>query len=470
MATHNIYLSYGGSSVFLFSSGSNKLMSYVPQSPDLTTIDSNSILGDGGERPLTTRRNVTETLAFEMSASTKDLLQTAKQYLQSIILRAERHQKTGSGSPVYVCMQPYGTTASAYRSELLSGKIDMDENSLGWRWNRGVIDVVFAFTRRHYWEGDEATVILANQSGTGSRITIRNENLSGSNNYVEIAASAVLGEVPTPAKIVLRNDSASSMDTRKFYFWHNVVNSPQSFTHFWQAESASMGTSGSIVSNAVYSGASAIAVPVSSSISSTNTIAKFALSGSFLDACAGGNFLVIGKMGNDISANASVYAKVSARFPQSTGLTTIGEGLETRLSSTTNFQTFGTIRLPPAGRGSGAYADLALWLTVRSSASFNFYLDYIQIVPVDTGYAYIDQLGYSWASGLAVFDYIENEHYLSSSTYTTKAPIMVAGGVPIMLYPSEVQRLYFSVSDANAFYVHRNLNIEMKYRPRRLSI
>ena len=466
MATHNVYLSYGGSSLFNFASGSNVLMVYSPQTPDITTIDSNSIIGDGGERTLTTRRNVTESIVYRASASTKDLLQSAKQYLQSIALRAERYQKTGAGSPVYIYMQPYGTTASAYRSEILSGKVEMNDESLGWRWNRGDIEMIFAFTRRHYWEGDEATVILSNQSGTGSRVTIRNENLSGSNNYVEIAASTVGGEIAAPAKIILRNDSASSIDTRKLFFWHNVVNNPQSFTHFWQAESASLGGGGSITANAVYSAGSAIIVPVSSSLSTVNTIAKFALSGSFLDACAGGNFLVIGRMGNAISSTASVYAKVSIYA----GLTAIGESLESRLSTATYYQTFGTLRLPPAGRNTGAYADMAMWLTVRSSASFNFYLDFIQIVPVDTGYAKIDQLGYTWDSGLAVFDFVTGEHYLSSSTYTSKVPIMVAGGTPIFLHPTEVQRVYFSVDDALGFYPHRNLNIEMKYRPRRLSI
>ena len=35
MATHEVKLTYGGS-VFDFTSGSNTLMSYVPQSPDMT--------------------------------------------------------------------------------------------------------------------------------------------------------------------------------------------------------------------------------------------------------------------------------------------------------------------------------------------------------------------------------------------------------------------------------------------------
>ena len=464
MATHEVKLTYGGS-VFDFTSGSNTLMSYVPQSPDLTTIDSNSILDDGGERTMTTRRNVTESLAFRASASSQDELQASKQRLQSFLMKAERHQKTGAGSPVYITVKPYGTTASAYRSEILSGKVDVGETSLGWQWNRRNIEFVTAFTRRYYWEGEEVTAKINNPAAAAaSRIAVYNENVPSLSryNYFDVAASAVTGEIPTPAKIIVRNDAGSSMDTRYFQFWHNVTSDPANFNHFYQAEDGTT-TSGSIASNAAYSGGSAWSRTLTANLATSITVLTLSLSGSFLDICGGGNFAIFARCS---VPSGSLYARAEILY----SLTEISESLESRVAGDTGLVSFGIMRLPPNISANFGSASLGLNLKVRSSAGGTWITDFVEILPIDTGYSRVKQLGYIWVSGLAVMDHITDNYYLSSSSYDAISPLLVHSGNKINLYPHELQRIYMHTTDVSSLYTHRSLNVELKYRPRRLTI
>src|SRR3990167_3978336 len=130
--SHTLKLTYGASTIDL-NSGSNTLLEYVPQSPDLSTVDINSILLDGGERILTTRRNVTESARVLISSSVASDLQQAKWKVQQFLVRGERKQRSGAGSAAYINYSPDGVSGS-YRSEIIGGKVELFDRSLDWRW------------------------------------------------------------------------------------------------------------------------------------------------------------------------------------------------------------------------------------------------------------------------------------------------------------------------------------------------
>ena len=81
---HTLNILHGAATCVALTSGCYVLMDYVPQAPDLSTLDTNSILSDGGERPVATYRNVTETARIMISASTPSAVQSGKQDIQKL--------------------------------------------------------------------------------------------------------------------------------------------------------------------------------------------------------------------------------------------------------------------------------------------------------------------------------------------------------------------------------------------------
>ena len=478
-ANHTVVLTYG-SELFNFNSGSNSLMEYIPQSPDMTTMDTNSVLRDGGERTMTTRRNVTETLRYMASASSQTEIQTAKQQLQRLLTKAERRQNSRSGSAVYINFGPYNISGS-YRSEILGGRIDMTDRSFNaTHWGNRKVEFMMTFTRRYFWEGDEVTIgDIKNSHGTGASIQVYNHNDSGHNNYIEISASSVTGEISTPPKISLINSAGSTMYPRDIFISHNVINNPGSFSHMIEGESAS--TSGSIVASANYSSGSALQMWTgASSLTTQNRRATWELTGSILDNCYGSHFAILARL-DGTPVTASTYVQVKLVYPWSTGLSVLFEGPEIEISPVLSATydgifNFGTLKLPPNLSFTSGFDSIGLSMYVRTSASYYINVDYIQLSPVDTGFRRINQVGVNgWVSGQIALDEPNESTYSSGSTSAeaSKYNLFTLSGKQINLYPGELQRLYILQSDYDTnyhVYSNRVVYARVSYRPRRLTL
>jgi len=484
--SHALRLVWGALSVDLNSGASSVMLEYVPQSPDISTIDTNSILQDGGERPLITRRNVTETARILITGSSQDDIQDEKQRIQRYFTRAERYQETKAGSPMYVHYTPHGVTTGSFRSEILTGKIDLFDRSLDWRWtNSKKSEMVLSWTRRYFWEGAEITASIYNRHTTGSIVRVYNTSTSTRDNFVDIDASVVTGEIPTPATILMQNPGGFTINFTRMFIAHNSISRPSAFDHWIEAEagSAMSGITASVKSTTASLASDTGYVFFSTACNSqTQTaIARWLCSSTMMDSGRGGNISAIGIFWERHSA--SMYGQMKMMFPNTTGTQfLVAEGPEIELFSGSNQEyiakEFGVFKFPPNLQQLTGHDETVLQLYIRngfsSTACTNW--DAIFLAPVDTGYRIISsQHGQNIsASYYLVLDESNGNCYVSgSSNYLnniTRAQSLT--GKPIMLQPYEDQRISFLHHyRVNTEYLPNNmLFITVKFRPRKLTI
>jgi len=219
---------------------STRLIKYTPQSPNLSTVDlTPESLRDGGERIVTTRRNVTESAEIIIIGSTMDAVRSIVRQIEALLRQAEEYQKRHVGARVYVELDP-GASGTVYRSEILSGKVEWPDDTLSMWWANRKTRVVIAWTRRYYWEGPEIELPLTNGNGTnvtgGLTVYNHDDGDAGHDNYVQIAGADVGGVIPAPAKIRTLNTYNSSARSAQFFVAHNAFSTPTSFAHILEAE------------------------------------------------------------------------------------------------------------------------------------------------------------------------------------------------------------------------------------------
>jgi len=489
---HTLQLTLGGSTIDL-NSGSMSLIEYVPQSPNLSTIDTNTILMDGGERTLTTRRNVTEVASVRFTNTDKIELQSQKQTIQNWLMYAETGNeiRTGAASPLYINYAPDGTSGSVYQSEIFGGKVNLDTESLDYRWT-GASSVLMniSWSRRYYWEHDEITLSTHNGSGHSTCPVVNNHNpqdYAGTNtcwnNWVQIDASAInVGEIPSPAIIEIENDSGSTLDTRYFHIFYNRLSSPTSFPHILQGEDNEyVSATASTVVSADTSKGEYEAVKYSSS-PNWESMFRWTIPSASLIQMGGNYFNVLARFFNDpepLANTASTFMQV--KLLQDTSHV-VCEGEVVEIDVDREMQSLGIIRIPPlSGRLGGTanyYHDLRLdiFFKLQTGDGLNdFAIDYVQLSPLD-GYRLLKQPVYAWTDAYLVVDDPKNDSTYMAETESglLKSNLIMGEGQPIYLWPNENQRLYFNIdgdkSSFSALSVHTQTKVRIKYRPRRLTI
>lgn len=468
---HTLTLNWG-SNLYNLNSGSTKLLEYIPQTPDLSTVDTNSVITSGGERTVTSRRNVTELCRVLITGNSNDALQTAKQTIQRYLTLGERKQKTLAGSPVYVQYKPSGVSDSAFRSEILSGKVELVDRSLDYRWVKGnVTELVISWTRRYFWEAtSESQVSLSNSQGNGTSLKIDNNDYTTNENKVNLSASGMYGEIPTPAKITIGHPGVT-VSTRNFYIAHSVISGSGWAGHINGEDGTGIYNSASSGTSASSTGGDYIELAYPAGLTSQTQIAKWTLAGSFLDFCRGGNFSILARFEN--TPSASVYAQFRIMYPITSTLTTLARATEVELAGggvTSSLFEMGTLRLPPNLINQTGAIDLPLVLLTRAAGAGTLDIDFIYFMPVDTGYRHLKQIGYQWSGGEIIVDEQNRDYFFQATNGTSKIGLLAADGTPIMLYPSENQSINFLVDEANFMDISRDFDIEVSFRERRLSI
>lgn len=472
---HTLQLTLGGSTIDL-NSGSYSMIEYVPQSPNLSTIDTNSILVDGGKRTLTSRRNVTEVASIRFANTNKVTLQDQKQLIQNWLIYAERGNETDGGSPLYVNYAPDGTSGSIYRSEIFGGKVNLDTDSLNFQWTgASSLSMNIVWSRKYYWEGDQITLSTHNADGHSTCPTVWNHNIgdftgaASPNNWLQIDASAInAGEIPSPPIIEIENDCGSSISAPTCHIFYNRLSSPTGLPHMIQAETNEYGTASTVGSANCSSG----------SYSKTNLYAEdtetqlyqFTIPSASFAKMGGNYFDIIGRFFHTTST-ASTFLKAKLYI---NGLTPVFESQSSEMDEDTEIQSFGLVKMPPISTRLTDYVDLRLDLIFERSACTSYNLDYVQISPVD-GHRVLRSIAWDVDDGDLIVDdgELDFAYQTSDNVGSDKAGIYTTEGQPVHLWPNENQRLYFLI-DSSSIAVGTDIlfttKVRIKYRPRRLSI
>lgn len=403
---------------------------------------------------------VTETAEVNLSGTAAAIRSTVNS-LENLFLLAARREVTGVGERVFVNYKPVDTDATAYRSEITEGRVV-------WSTNPGLrrlgdtnpfAQIAVIWTRAYWWEGAEVEAQLSangQAAATGGR-TVTNDPASG--NWVQ-AAAQVTGLLPTPARIVLTNNSGATRTYTRVYLALNANSDPINLTTFLQGEARASG--GTVTNDATCSGGQRLDFTLSSS---TVTF-TWSLSQANMQRTDGRRARVLGRF---LNTSGALLVKPQMR---SSGGAVLWEGDELALATLIygEWIDLGIVPLPPGGY-AGAYAAHSLALVFRGTGIAT--LDVLQLSMLDS-YRAVDlpALGLPVVNGAAlVLDGNEGLAYMQAGGVNTSLPTGVGG--PIMLLPGLTQRIYIvhNLNEVAGYApIGTTFSVQLLYRPRRLTV
>ena len=307
----------------------------------------------------------------------------------------------------------------------------------------GYAAIYFQVIRKDYFDGAETNVPLTNQNGSnvtgGLRIYNCNDGATVDttykrNNYVEIAAASVLGDLPAPVKLSISSTSAFN----RLFIGLGWANS-QAANRLYEAEvAAGSGTAWSGASGGQYV------------IGSTSEY--------FLDASGGPSIFYLPIIRARLN---SVNAKLSYWINN-------GQHKESYLTQSTDlasdFQLFPLEFLrAPTEYGTGAMLH---WQWTASHDT-----DYIQLLPANYWRIAIQTMTDPATGEFIANGYTERDAYFYGGT---DQPTLIYG-TGIFLQPNKLQRIWIlrqnlADTETNASNINARSTITVTYRPRYRSL
>lgn len=374
---------------------------------------------------------------------------------------AKRHKDDSQAAWLYFDVDDDG---DAWMSKLLDGKVIYNSNlDPYWRRNRVIATVIVE--RMPYWDAEnEVQIPLTNGNGTNNTtgLTVYNHNDAGTghDNYVDIAAADIDGDMPGPTRLEVTNSYATG---KLFTLWvgQNWTD-PDNMTHILEAEDSS---GGSDISDSGCSGGYYSQYALGSGAESE--MFTWSLSASYLNACKGNYYKFMARF------EAGDPANVKFRIRLKYNAVTIWQSGQVSLDQSRAFQIrdIATLRLPPWLVGQTSLAALSLVLTGQQStgSSINVNLDFLQVTPVD-GWRMLECAGYGIDQNERLMDDGFNKvSYIDNGSGLAKVGDFVGYGEPIHLYPGKKQRLYFLMhsSTTDTAEIARTISTKLYHRPRR---
>jgi len=405
---------------------------------------------------VSSQKDITETA--EIIFTTSIALERADiNSLNRLFEQARRYQLLRIGSAVYVEYKLVDTDADYYRSEIKDGRIVLE---IGRR-------ASIIWTREAFWEGPETQIPLTNGNGTNNitGLTVYNHDDAdvGHDNYVSIAAVDVVGDLPAPPRLEIKNNYDSTTRAANMFVAHNVNSNPGTLAHILEAESA---TGGTTTENANSSGGYDKAL--SWEVTTETQLLDWTLSTAVLNACAGNFFRLLIRLATGL-AYSDLWLKVKIKM----GLTVIWESEWILAPNGFSLFELATAQLPAYLAGAGDIYPAHLVLFGKRNAAGTHYLnvDYMQLSPLD-GWRKLQPQGYQLGYLARLMDDMIDD-YLYTDSWDTPGKFgnYYSASAPLALIPNKLQRLYFlHDTGGGSSAIARTLGIKVFYRPRRCSI
>ena len=440
---HVISLTDGTTTITFTAANGYQVEEYDPRTPEAEN-------GDAG--------NIAETLQIYITGSSGSQVQTRQVALERLLLGARNRAKSGVGPRVFLQLQ-LDSDASTWRSEIFAYALPPKEQALR-LWPNNVVSLELSILRAPFWEGTLTQIPLTNASASNntSGITIYNHDDSGANhdNYVQIAAADVGGSLPAPVKVELTNNTGGTLSYKWIWLASNAFCDPANFPHILEGEAfvAGGGTTGS---NADSSSSSYATISVTG-----ENYQQWTLPSALLTKGRGYDFHLMARFR---SVNNTVYIRPS--IMEATGASTLWRGSETQVGVTSDAVIdLGVIPLPPGGYSS-AYAAQRLQLYYKTSSTVTVEVDFLAFFPANT-FRRLAVIGPQAANSQITDDQPEGRAYVVNSSAET--PAVVTSGVPLVVWPNILQRIYVLHSFNNGTAaIDKTLSVKMWYRPRRAS-
>jgi hypothetical protein len=445
-----LYIIYNSITLDFQADGYKLVDGFYPETPD-----------EGAE-------SISDRFNIWIRGSSPDDLHSKITAIRLALEHAKRHKDDALAARIYYEVD---NSNDAWTSKLLNGEVLYDRD-LGRNWRHGSVLATIIIERKPYWDAkDEIQVPLTNGNGTNvlTALPVYNHDDGGGaspahhDNWVEIAAADVLGDLLGPTRLEAINTFASS---RLFTLWigQNWTD-PANFVHILEGESSTTGTA---TGDSFSSGAFSMKATLASAAEAT--MFTWALTDAFLDACQGQYFKFLARF------QGAAHTNVKYRIKLQYSGTTIWQSGQVILDTSRAYQIrdLFTLRLPPWLLGQTNLKALTMIMTGQAigGTPIDVYLDFLQITPLD-GWRMLECAGYGVVQNSRMVDDGFNETaYIDNGAGDDKAGILVGYGNPIALYPGKKQRLYFLMhsSTGDTAEILRTISVKLFYHPRRKTL
>jgi hypothetical protein len=424
-----------------------------------------------------TFNNVTETIELMFVGVTSPSLQVALTRIERFLAMARERKATGVGARIYLWFRP-DQDANNWRSEIVGGSISYTDTAL-YSFGQAKLEARITITRMPYFEGNESELLLTSKAQPAAAVggrTIHNRNDTTGGNYIDIAAGRVQGSLPTPAKLILTNTTDTLAEINTVYVGSTgLTNAASALTTPLEGEDAD-GVTGTFA-GPYASGTETLVMSFGGAQTITH---QWPLSRQMVSAVNGRSVRFLARL--TFLTGGPVYMTASVKLLN--GLQIVappGDEVKAYVTSalTSQLQDLGSFRFPTTESANAT--GLRLQVSFRSVATASLTLDYIMpfisskagvrqlhVIPqtVPRYYAIVDdaprgtayQLTGGFVNGLAVGGLEEYS--------------VAVRGSPVMLYPSDnrLQRIYFLIDDGQEVPATKSLSVQVKYRPRRLTL
>lgn len=393
-------------------------------------------------------------------SGTEAQIRGAVNSVEHLLAGALRRARLGTGVRVWLEYKPIDTD-TLYRSEIYDGRVVFDEDPGARRWAGSTLRMRAALIvdRSNWWESTSETELELSSSGNSAATGGRTITNAPTANWIGIASTQVAGTLPAPLRLKLTNTSGSSKGYADIYIGNDAYGAPTA-DHYIEGENqiSGYGTDQAVAGS---SGGSVVELTVTA----TSSLLVAWLVPAGMMAAAGRWYRLLMRSGYP-SPNIRVKPTIYDYY----GLIKLWEGAETLLANSAwQLNDLGAVPVPP-GAYATDYAQIRLALWLRADSSTTFQIDYVALLAQDDAFRQVHQLGMSVANN----DSLEIDEIDARYTHiegSSKHPILVPTGRPLVVYPGVTQRLHILERiGTGASGVTNTMSVRAYYRPRRRTV
>lgn len=474
-----------GSQVYDLNAYPSLLVQFSSMAPEMRSEDLASSLEDGREVLYARWENVQETIEVLLGGTTQDLVEAEVEKIETILGQMPYYSNSADRA-YYLHYKPDGQTTE-YRTRLFYGNLISSMSraqepamklSYATNQDKKYTWLQISLVRDYYWESTTLTDIsLSNGHGSGTTgVTVYWSDDGTYDNWVTIGSSAVVGSLPTPIWLYMKNNNNDAQGIRHIWASKNGRYSPTSLQHVYEAESAQLYDTATTATDATYCSNGSKVTYSKATLSSWTDFIEFQPSITQLGYLKSRWFRVLARL-YDVAFGKDMYLKLKHVVPKGSGGLTLSETTPVLIENPGIYD-LGAVRLPPLDLQGYTPYDLGLRISAReaiSSNGVNFSLDCITLMPADEldGTAHFTTgsytLPYNWH---LVHDGTKEMLAMGTSSDQFIGAFFLYGR-PITVLPGVQQRLYFtfyrdSLSDIGARTW--NMTVMAKYKERRLRV
>lgn len=406
-----------------------KILDWVPSAPRSQIIRQRSTGEEDKTRKVRLRPAVeTMTLILRDTDYAANLAELEK--IKRGLTLAREAQEHDDHARVFIEVRKVGG-GDWYRSEIITGAVQEDPDTMKEDWIRNVMFARLTFTRRFFWEqttGDAMTVV--NGSGSGTTRVITNHDDGGEDNWVTVTAAQIKGDLAVHPEIALLAGDAG-VTIRRVYL--GVMRGSTANVVFLEAEDGTNEASSSDAADANSSNGNY--VTSTWAVSAETHLFTFDLTAAHAKAL-GGRWCKM--MMRFQAAVGDSTTKLRLKLVHGSNL--LWEGEQLLLHTSDFLQDMGDMKIPPWEReGSSAdVPDLGIQVWGQKSGGTTVKIDYLFPMPKD-GFRFYEPIagGLYYSSDEAfLYDTFEEGVYTQiGGAAGTKGviPNYIASGEPIEL-------------------------------------